>query len=284
MISIASIKFLRVREGKPQQFQLDVSLIQSAVVEFSDSLKKFTIFINDREIKVNFSLLASFTTVGQFSFNFVDPIHLTVTDQDFKCFDDFFLTLDGSRFTFSDYSISSLIKLNGVFHLQCWDKFIASQTFEIVSPNEAIQFLLTPSAELLGSFFKKSILILLANFTHLSTAELASLPFLALEEIFSSPLMKFHDENEFLSKLLELIKANPLQKGLLKLVRFEFVSSDMILECQQFLQLEELDEETYAALFPRLASDVVIPHSASIGRWEGDVVFSKAKRVRKTEI
>lgn len=227
---------------------------------FRHSLKTLSITINDKcRIKVNPSLLAALSDVIFNKGNTNSPMEIHVSDADFPLFKAFFEMLDGNPINFAQYSSTMLKQLHNIFQLKTFDFLFSS----ISTLDEACSYLLQESASPKDINFKKSILVIGANFSSLSMFQLCSLPLDALFALFSGSVVKFQSEDEKFIFILSLINEDRTRTALLKTVSFISVSSDLMRKCLSLVTFSDINEDIFTALSTRLFFDIVMPDSSS---------------------
>lgn len=120
------------------------------------------------------------------------------------------------------------------------------------------------------------------NFDQISIETLNSLSFSHLITIFSSPNLKYQDEDSYFLKILNLIQKEQQNVFLLKYVEFEFVSSSNLKQLFQHIFFNQLPIEVSKQMEKRFLCEILKPPLPSPNRWisqPNGFVFSEIEEI-----
>jgi hypothetical protein len=106
--------------------------------------------------------------------------------------------------------------------------------------SEAMVFLSIPSCGQFESHFLQSISVFIQNFDSLTIEQLCCLTNSALEQIFSSNQLQIENEDCLFNLVKLLIEADSKKRSLLKTLRFDHISSDLVLDYFHQFPVDEL--------------------------------------------
>jgi hypothetical protein len=234
-------------------------------------LRDFSLIVNGITFQVNYSLFCSvcdkFYETGRQITEFV----ISIPEQFFQCFESFIKIFDGQEFYFSSFSLDSLIFLIDLFKISCLIPFLHSQIQIPKTIQDSISFLSLSKANFFEGFkwhFESSYNILLKNFSTKLVEQFNQLSNSQLLYLFSMKELKLKDENQLFKIVFELIQLDQNRIELMKVIKIEFVSSDLLLQFLQNMILSEINEELFSIFKKRLVCDIFQPNEENLSnRW-----------------
>jgi hypothetical protein len=246
------IKCYKVTSDQPQVFKFT----SHNLIYLSQRQKRF---LNDVTLKVNensFSINSYLFSCLSDSYQNHSIIHsqtkISLSEKDFSCFCSFIQIFNGLKFPIHQF-IDCLQSLVYIFGFSCLISLIPiPQTVP-----EAINFLSIPSCEQFETHFLQSVSILINNFDSLRVEQLDCLCNSALLQIFLSNQLQIDNEDYLFDLIKQLIDKDSKKISLLKTLRFDYLSSNLVLDYFNQFPIDELDSDLFLILINQMFSRTI---------------------------
>jgi hypothetical protein len=134
----------------------------------------------------------------------------------------------GYSFYFNKFNIGDVCQLIDCFGLTSLSQFIQKTISFPEDLPQAIDFLFNSYSHQFDQQFDQSVEILIENFDQITIENFNSFSNIVLMKLFLSPNLIIEDEDYLFELITKLIENNPQTTKLLKTVKFEFVSTDLL--------------------------------------------------------
>jgi hypothetical protein len=152
----------------------------------------------------------------------------SIPEEIFPCFLSFMNIFKGSSFCFDKFDFEDVLQLINCFGLNSLCQFIHEKIPFPENLVQALDFLSHSYSLNFEQQFNHSIQILIKNFDSLTIDNFTSLPNFILNKIFLSPKLIVEDEDYLFIFITKLTENNTQRKELMKAIKFEFVSKDLL--------------------------------------------------------
>jgi hypothetical protein len=162
--------------------------------------------------------------------NQTNSFECSIPNQIFTCFLSFMDIFKGSSFYFDKFAIDDILQLVEQLDFNSLYQFINEKIPMPMNLVQALDFLSHSYSFHFDRQFHHAIEILIKYFDQLTVELLNPLSNIVLNKLFLSPKLIIEDENYLFKLITKLIEINSQRKELLKIIKFEFVSTDLLKE------------------------------------------------------
>jgi FtsZ-binding cell division protein ZapB len=166
--------------------------------------------------------------------------------------------LDGYPFNWKHFSLSTLASMIDVFKLSSLKDYVKDLFSLPNDVHESIQLLNKYGALISSEASQHSISMIAENIMSISFGNLCQLSIEEWQLIFSSDKLRMINEDFLLDLIMKLIKDDPNKKALLKNVKFQAVSSQLMSKFLEGFYADDLDFDLFEQLKTRLCCEVLI--------------------------
>ncbi|MDR2640945.1 MAG: hypothetical protein LBC61_06725 [Candidatus Peribacteria bacterium] len=272
----------KVSPNKNRKFKLSSKFLSLLSFVQRNKLNNFHLIVNEQIFLINFEL---FCCVSDFFFQKKDlgPQFLfSIPDVHFDYFLRFINIFQRQTLNFEEESFASWMFLIDTFGLTCLLPLIPKELLFPQNPQEAIYFLAKPFCQDFEQQFNQSISFLIQNIDRISLKQFLSLQNYSLIQLFSSNQLKISNEDFLLNAILNIIDRDINRKYLLKLIRFPFISSHLIIDLFKKDYINEIDFDDFESLKDCLFSEIGKPNSEiPFQRWKKEFKFLSRNEIEE---